>query len=138
MFNALGYDNPKFAVLASSETVSEKLPETVDAAKLKEMAEKGEFGTCVVEGPISWDLMWSREAAAIKGYMSEVTGDTDMLIAPNIACGNLVSKCMILTSGAKMAGCAMGAQVPIVLTSRAASAEEKYWSIVLAAASSQG
>jgi phosphate butyryltransferase len=134
LFTALGYKQPRFAVLCATETVNEKIVETTDAAALKERCAKGEFGDCIVEGPISWDLMWSKEAAEIKGYKSPVTGDTDMLIAPNIAAGNLVSKCMLYVGPAQMAGCMMGAQVPLTITSRAASADEKHYSILLAAA----
>lgn len=130
----LGYKTPKVAVLAANEKVSDKMPETLDAVKIKEAAEKGVFGDCIVDGPLSLDLALSRESAEIKGYISPVNADVDILITPNIACGNIFSKSLYLLAGAQMAGCMTGAKVPIVLTSRGASAEEKLYSIILSAA----
>jgi len=130
----LGYKTPKVAILAANEKVSEKMPETVDALKIKEAAEKGEFGDCIVDGSLSLDLAISRESAEIKGIISPVNADVDILITPNIASGNIFSKSLYLLAGAKMAGCMTGARVPIVLTSRGASAEEKLYSIILSAA----
>jgi phosphate butyryltransferase len=134
LFKKLGYERPKIAVLAASETVNERMPETGDAKALKESYEKGELGDCIVEGPISLDLTLSKESAAIKGYTSPVTGDADILVVPNIACGNILGKSLVYMGHAKMAGCIVGAKVPIVLTSRGASAEEKHLSILLSAA----
>lgn len=131
---ALGYDKPKVAVLAAVEKVNPKMPETVDAAQLKEMNEKGIIKNCIVEGPISYDLTMCRESARIKGYKSPVTGDADILLVPNITAGNILGKCLVYSAGAKMAGFIVGAKVPIVLTSRGSSAEEKYLSLVLSAA----
>jgi len=135
MFRLLGYEKPKVAVLAAVETVNEKMPETVDANELKKLSLAGDFGHCVVDGPLSFDLIMSQESVKIKGFDSPVACDADILIAPNIHAGNILSKCMILTGGAKMAGCIVGAKVPIVLTSRGATSEEKYLSLVLSAAS---
>jgi phosphate butyryltransferase len=134
LFKTLGYERPKIAVLAASETVNERMPETADAKALKEYCAKGELGDCFVEGPISLDLTLSKESAAIKGYDSPVTGDADILVVPNIACGNILGKSLVYAGNAKMAGCIVGAKVPIVLTSRGASAEEKHLSILLSAA----
>jgi phosphate butyryltransferase len=134
LFKTLGYEGPKIAVLAASETVNERMPETGDAKALKESCEKGELGDCFVEGPISLDLTLSKESAAIKGYTSPVTGEADILVVPNIACGNILGKSLVYMGHAKMAGCIVGAKVPIVLTSRGASAEEKHLSILLSAA----
>lgn len=134
LFKTLGYERPKIAVLAASETVNERMPETIDAQALKECCAKGELGDCFVEGPISLDLTLSKESAAIKGYESPVTGDADILVVPNIACGNILGKSLVYAGKAKMAGCIIGAKVPIVLTSRGASAEEKHLSILLSAA----
>lgn len=134
LLRALDYDNPKTAVLAATETINKRMPETADAAALKELGEKGEFGGGVIEGPVSFDLAFSKEAAAIKGYSSPVTGDVDLLIAPNIAAGNIIGKSFLFAGKAKMAGCIVGAAVPVVLTSRGASAGEKHLSILLSAA----
>jgi phosphate butyryltransferase len=134
LFQTLGYRTPKIAVLAASETVNERMPETGDAKTLKERGGRGELGDCFVEGPVSLDLALSGESAAIKGYESPITGDADILVVPNIACGNILGKSLIYAGNAKMAGCIVGAKVPIVLTSRGATAEEKRLSILLSAA----
>jgi len=134
LLRALGYDEPKVGVLAASETVNKRMPETADGAALKELGAQGAFGPCVIEGPISYDLAFDKEAAAIKGFKSPVTGDVDLLIAPNIAAGNIVGKSFIFAGKAKMAGCIVGAAVPVVLTSRGSSAEEKHLGILLSAA----
>jgi phosphate butyryltransferase len=134
MFRAMGYDNPKVAILTAVETVNPKMIETVDADDLKKMNQSGVISGCLIEGPISYDLTMSTESAKIKGFISPVTGDADILVVPNITAGNILSKCLMYSAGAKMAGFIIGAKVPIVLTSRGATAEEKYLSIVLSAA----
>ena len=133
VFLAMGYECPKVAVLAAVETVNPKMPEAVDADILKKMNQSEEIKNCIVEGPISFDLTFSKESAEIKGYSSPVTGEADILLAPNITTGNIMSKALIEMAGATMAGMIVGAKVPIVLTSRGASSEEKYLSIVLSA-----
>lgn len=130
----MGYENPKVAVLAAVEFVNPKMPESVDAGLLKEMNKRGEIKNCIVEGPISYDLTMSRESAKIKGFSSPVVGDADILIVPNITVGNILGKALVYSAGAKMAGFIVGAKVPVVLTSRGATAEEKYLSLVLSAA----
>jgi phosphate butyryltransferase len=90
-----------------------------------------------VEGPISYDLTMSKESAQIKGYESPVVGDADILIVPNITAGNILGKSLVYSAGAKMAGFIVGAKVPIVLTSRGSSAEEKYLSLVLSASAAK-
>lgn len=129
----MGYEKPKVAVLAAVEKVNPKMPESVDAGLLKEMNQKGEIKNCIVEGPISYDLTMSKESAEIKGYSSPVVGDADVLIVPNITAGNILGKALVFSAGGKMAGFIVGAKVPIVLTSRGSSAEEKYLSLVLSA-----
>jgi phosphate butyryltransferase len=133
VFLAMGYECPKVAVLCAVETVNPKMPETVDADTLKNMNRDGEIKDCMVEGPISLDLTFNKESAEIKGYSSPVTGDADILLVPNITTGNIMSKVLIEMAGATMAGMVVGAKVPIVLTSRGASSEEKYLSLVLSA-----
>lgn len=118
MIKCFGVETPKVAVLASVEKVNPKMPETVDAAQLKKWNEEGEIKGCIVEGPISFDLATSREAAEIKGYKSEVAGDADLLLVPDITSGNILVKCLTGFAGAKTAGLVIGAKVPIVLTSR--------------------
>ncbi len=127
----LGTKVPKVAVLASVEKVNPKMPETIEAKALKEMNESGELPGCIIEGPISYDLAMSQESAEIKGYESPVTGDVDLLIVPNIQVGNILGKSLVYSANAKMAGVILGAKVPIILTSRGSSFEEKYYSILL-------
>jgi len=133
----LGYKNPKVAVLTATEVVNPKIPESVDGGLLKKMNEEGTLKGCIVEGPISYDLMISPESAKVKGYESSVTGDADILLMPNMTSGNLLGKALRITAGAKMAGIIVGSKVPIVLASRSATAEEKYLSLVLSVASTQ-
>ena len=129
----MGYTQPKIAVMAAVERINPKMQETVDAAQLKYMNEDGQIQHCLIEGPISYDLAVSKESARIKGYESPVTGEADVMLVPTIAAGNLLAKGLIYSGGAKMAGVIVGAQVPIVLTSRGSSAEEKFSSLLLAA-----
>ena len=132
-FLALGYENPKVAVLAAVETVNPKMQESVDADMLKKMNIKGEIKNCIVEGPISYDLTMSKESASIKGFVSPVTGEADIIVVPNITVGNILGKSLVYSAGAKMAGFIVGAKVPIVLTSRGSTSKEKYLSLALSA-----
>lgn len=133
----LGYEQPKAAILCAAETVSPRMPETEDAAALKEEGALGDFGPCLVEGPISFDLATDRAAAEIKGYRSPVAGDADIFLVPSIAAGNLMCKALYGMAGGKMAGVVLGACVPITVNSRSAAPEEKYDSIAIAAAMAQ-
>lgn len=133
---SIGYEKPKVAVLAAVEKVNPKMPEAIDAAELKKMNEAGEIQNCIIEGPISYDLAMNKESATIKGFNSPVAGDADILVTPNITAGNILGKCLIYSANSKMAGFIVGAKVPIVLTSRGSSSEEKYLSLVLSAAAS--
>jgi phosphate butyryltransferase len=130
----VGIKTPKIAALCATESVSPKIQDTVDAAKLQEMCQNGELGDCRLEGPISFDLAVSKESARIKGYKSDISGEADILLVPNITVGNVLSKALTYWAGAKMAGCVLGAKAPIVLASRGASAEEKLLSILIATA----
>lgn len=129
-FHNLGVACPNVAVLAAAENVSDKMPETKDALFLKEQFTKEDFG-CVVEGPISFDLAVSKESAEIKGYKSMISGETDIMLVPNMVTGNVFCKSLLYWANAKMAGCVLGATAPIVLVSRGATAEEKFLSIML-------
>ncbi len=129
----LGYDKPNVAALCAVETVNPKMPETVDGAALKEMSLSGELPSCYVEGPISYDLAMVPELSEVKGYSSPVVGDFDVLLCPEIVVGNVLGKCFIYTLGGRMAGIVLGCKVPIVLTSRGSSTDEKYYSLALAA-----
>ena len=133
----IGYEEPKVAVLCGAEKLNPKAPESVDAAELKDRNMRGEIADCIVEGPISYDISISKEIAELKGFDSPVAGDADILVVPNMATGNILGKSWTINADAIMAGIIVGAKVPIVLTSRGASAEEKLYSIVLAAAASK-
>lgn len=132
----IGYKKPNVAVLCAVETVNPKMVETTDAQALVEMNRAGEIPNCTVVGPISYDLIMSREIAQIKHYDCPHCGNFDILIAPTMACGNILAKSWILTAGADMAGLIVGAKVPVVLNSRGSSAQEKLYSMALAAISS--
>ena len=138
MFHALGYEEPLLSALCAAENVSPKIIETVDAAALKQAALDGEFGRCILEGPISLDLALDAESAKIKGYESPVTGKTDILVVPSMSAGNIMVKALIEFAGAKMAGVVIGAKCPIALNSRSASFEEKYNSLLVCALMSGG
>lgn len=131
---AMGYDCPKVGVLACVEKVNPKMPETIEAAELARWNQEGEIQNCIVEGPISYDCAVDKEIAELKGYKSEIAGDVDILVAPNIHAGNIMGKMLACTCNARMAGFVVGAKCPVVLTSRGSSAEEKFLSIVVSAA----
>ena len=133
LLHALGNDCPKVACLCAVEKLNPKMPETVDADALKQMNAAGEIPGCIVEGPISFDLAIKQGAAAIKGYESPVAGDADLLLVPDITCGNVLVKCMTDYAGATTAGSVVGAKCPVIITSRSAEASDKYYSIALAA-----
>lgn len=134
--HSLGVEEPKVAVLCPVEVVNPKIQATVDAAALAEMNQKGELPGCVVAGPISMDLALSLESAQIKGYQSPVTGDVDLLVVPDMSCGNILGKSFVYAAQAVMAGCIVGAQVPVVLTSRGSTAQEKLYSLVISSLAS--
>jgi len=138
MLNALGVMAPKVAVLAAVEKLNPKMPETVDADALKRMNLSGELTGCIIEGPISFDLATSAGSARIKDYSSPVAGDADLLIVPDIVSGNILVKCLTGMAGAQTAGAVLGAEVPVIITSRSAGAADKYYSIALAACAAAG
>jgi phosphotransacetylase len=127
----LGIARPVVAALCAAETVSPKIPETVEAAELARMSERGDFGDAVVVGPISYDLATSAEAARIKGYDNPYAGDVDMLLVPQMVTGNVMSKIWNADERNVLAGCLIGARVPVGLTSRSAPMEEKLASLLL-------
>lgn len=130
----IGYKKPKVAVIAAVELVNEKMPATVDAAILSKMAQRNQIRECLIDGPLAFDNAMSKESARHKGIISEVAGDVDLLVMPNIEAGNVLYKSFAF-GGAKLAAVILGASVPIVLTSRSDSEESKLNSIILAAVS---
>jgi phosphate acetyltransferase len=129
---ALGRDRPKVAILAAVETVTTKMPATIDAAALCKMAERGQITGGILDGPLAFDNAISREAAEIKGIRSEVAGDPDILLAPDLEAGNILAKQLIFLANADSAGLVLGARVPVVLTSRADSVRSRIASCAVA------
>ncbi|KGX87749.1 phosphate acyltransferase [Pontibacillus litoralis] len=130
VMQALGYKQPKFAVLSAAEVVQPKLQPSVDAEELTKRFEPSE--NCIVEGPLSLDLALFPAIAAEKQYKGRIQGDADVLVAADVVNGNTLSKSMILLGNGAMAGLIIGAQAPIILTSRSSTAEEKRRSLLLA------
>lgn len=133
----MGYKDPKVSVLCAAEKLNKKAPESVDAAELKEMNQKGEIKDCLIEGPISYDISLSKEIADFKGFESPVAGDVDIMVTPDMASGNFIGKSWTIQGGGRMAGMIVGAKVPVVLVSRGSGADEKFYSIVFAAAATK-
>jgi phosphate butyryltransferase len=129
----IGVENPKVAVAAAVETVNPKMEATVHAVRLKEMNKNGALTGCIVDGPFAVDIAVSREAANHKGIESEVAGDCDVILVPDIEAGNMFYKALNFLGGAVLAAVVLGAPVPIVLTSRSDNERSKLLSIALAA-----
>ncbi|MBD8070384.1 phosphate butyryltransferase [Bacillus sp. PS06] len=130
--NSLGINMPKVAPIAAVETINPKMPATLDAAVLTQMNRRGQINNCLVDGPLALDNAVSFIAAKQKGIKSEVAGAADILLVPTIEVGNTLYKSLIYFAGAKVGAVLAGAKVPIVLTSRADSAESKLYSLALA------
>jgi phosphate butyryltransferase len=129
----LGVQKPKVACLAAVELVNPDMQETVDAAGLVKMAERGDIKDVVIDGPIAFDAAINIEAARTKGIVSPVAGDPDIFLVPDIASGNIFVKSLIYLAGAKVGGVIAGAGAPIVLLSRSDSAQAKLYSMTLGA-----
>jgi phosphate butyryltransferase len=135
--NKLGIDMPKVAVLGAVEMVSENMQATLDAALLSKMNQRDQIRHCLIDGPLAFDNAVSLESAIHKGIRSEVAGDTDLLLMPDIEVGNVLYKSLVFFAHAGVAAVILGATAPIVLTSRSDSDQAKYYSILLAAAISK-
>lgn len=135
---ALGIEEPRVAVLAANEIVNPKMPETVDAQALMEMSRQGELPKAVVEGPVSMDVALSPQAAAHKKIQSAVSGQVDLFLVPDISAGNILGKALIYYGKFKSAGVILGATHPVVMVSRADTAQAKLNSIALACCISFG
>jgi len=121
----MGLDQPKVAILSAVETVTSKIPSTIDAAALCKMAERGQITGGILDGPLAFDNAISREAAITKGIRSEVAGDPDILLVPDLEAGNILAKQLSFLANADSAGLVLGARVPIILTSRADSVRSR-------------
>jgi phosphotransacetylase len=129
---SLGVEKPKVAILAAVETVTSKMPATIDAAALCKMAERGQIKGGLLDGPLAFDNAISKEAAKTKGIQSSVAGDPDILLAPDLEAGNMIAKQLSFLANADSAGMVLGARVPIILTSRADSVRSRIASCAVA------
>ena len=126
-------EKPKVAILAAVETVTSKMPATIDAAALCKMAERGQIKGGILDGPLAFDNAISRQAADTKGIKSAVAGDPDILLVPDLEAGNILAKQLSFLANADSAGLVLGAKVPVVLTSRADNVRSRIASCAVAA-----
>jgi phosphate acetyltransferase len=129
---SLGLEKPKVAILCAVETVTSKMPATIDAAALCKMAERGQITGGMLDGPLAFDNAISKQAAQTKGIKSAVAGDPDILLAPDLEAGNILAKQLSFLANADSAGMVLGARVPVILTSRADSVRSRIASCAVA------
>ncbi len=129
--HAMGIEVPKVAMLAAVEVVNPKMQCTLDAALISKMNQRGQIKGCIVEGPLAFDNAINEDAAKLKGIKSEVAGKADILVAPNIEAGNIFGKTLTYYCNYRVAHVVMGAKVPILIASRADTAETKMLSMAL-------
>jgi len=134
VFHLLGEPNPKVAVVGAVETVNQRMESTMHAATLSMMNKRQQITGCIIDGPLALDNAVSKKAAQVKNIESDVAGNVDIVVAPDINGANFLYKALNFLGGASTAAVIMGAKVPIVLTSRADSEKSKFLSISLAAA----
>ena len=121
LFTQVGLGTPRVAILSAVETVTPKIPSTIDAAALCKMADRGQITGGVLDGPLAFDNAIDPQAAEIKGIKSEVAGRAQILVVPDLEAGNMLAKNLTFLARADAAGIVLGARVPIILTSRADS-----------------
>ncbi|MEI4829192.1 phosphate butyryltransferase [Bacillus sp. FJAT-53711] len=131
---AIGVEVPKVAPIAAVEVVNPAMQATIDAAMLTQMNRRGQIKNCIIDGPLALDIAVSQIAAEHKGIQSDVAGKADILLVPTIEAGNVLYKSLVYFANAKVGAIIAGAKAPIVLTSRADSAETKVYSLALAVA----
>ena len=136
-FHKLGITMPKVAVLGAVEMVNENMEATLDAALLSKMNQREQIKGCIIDGPLAFDNAVSIDSAKHKGIKSDVAGDTDLLLMPDLEVGNVLYKSLVFFANAKVASVILGAAAPIVLTSRSDSEQAKHDSILLASAASK-
>lgn len=134
---ALGIEVPKVAIITPSEQMLPNIQSGVDAAIISKMADRGQLGAMLVDGPLSLDVAMFKEVADTKKISSPVSGEVDCLVMPSLDAANIFFKAATKLSGANMAGMVVGTKAPCVLTSRGDSAESKLYSIALAALSAK-
>lgn len=133
--HTIGINKPKVAILSPSDAADATLPESIDAAAISNMNEDGSIGGCTICGPISFDAALSKEAATRKNYLSPVAGDADLLVFPSLSSASFTSKAITLVTKQSPGTIMLGTKVPVILSSRASSAETKYLGICLVIAS---
>ena len=129
---SLGLKKPKVAILAAVETVNPKMQATLDAAALCKMSDRGQIRGAILDGPLAFDNAIDAEAARIKGIKSEVAGDPDILLVPDLEAGNMLAKQLTFLANADSAGLVLGARVPVILTSRSDSVRARIASCAVA------
>nr|WP_285801170.1 phosphate butyryltransferase [Exiguobacterium sp. s193] len=134
---AIGYTLPKVAVLAAVEVVNPTMQATIDAALLTQMNRRGQIKDCLVDGPLALDNAVNLEAAKQKGLTGDVAGAADLLVVPQIEVGNVIYKSLMYFAHASVAAILVGAKAPVVLTSRADTAEAKLYSLAFALLNAQ-
>lgn len=132
LFHGLGLGTPRVAILSAVETVTPKIPSTLEAAALCKMADRGQIEGAILDGPLAFDNAIDPEAARIKGIRSEVAGRAQILVVPDLEAGNMLAKNLTFLAKADAAGIVLGARVPIVLTSRADSVRTRMASCAVA------
>jgi phosphate butyryltransferase len=132
--NRLGIAKPKVAMLCAVEMVNEQMPATMEAALIAKMNQRGQIKNCIIDGPLAYDNAVSLESARHKGIVSDVAGDADLLVVPDIEAGNILYKAFGFSANARLAAVVLGAAAPVILTSRSDTEESKQASIVMAAA----
>jgi phosphate acetyltransferase len=130
--HVLRFDPVRVAILAAVETVSPKMPSTIDAAALCKMADRGQITGALLDGPLAMDNAIDPEAAAIKHLVSPVAGQANILVAPDLEAGNMLAKSLSFMAGASAAGIVLGARVPVILTSRADTVQARLASCAVA------
>jgi phosphotransacetylase len=129
---ALWVERPRVALLAATETVKPAMPETVEAAEIARRGRSGEFGNCVVDGPLSFDLAYAPAAAARKEIEGDVAGAADIMIFPNLLSANLTVKAMMYTADCRFGGVLRGTSTSVVFMSRADDVQTRLNSLALA------
>lgn len=132
LFTSLGYGTPRVALISATEEVTQAIPSTLDATALCKMADRLQIKNGILDGPLALDLALSMDAKKIKGIKSQVAGNADIIVAPDIESGNMLYKQMAFLENAESAGIVLGAMVPIILTSRSSDAKSRQASCAMA------
>jgi phosphate butyryltransferase len=130
--NLLGIERPKAAMIAPIDAVNLSMPCTVDAALIEKTVRIGKIGNCIAEGPMSFDMAVCPQAAATRGYASEIAGNADILLMPDLCTGNAVTKALTFMGGFETSGIVVGTRIPVIMTTTTDLPKNKYNSILIA------